>query len=272
MENKERKAVIYKITSPNNKIYIGQTIDFSQRYRKYKSNGFKGQIKLWNNCQKYNWNPIETIEIIENCLTSELNEREKYWINYFDSYENGLNADLGGNGKCGFKHSDETKNKIRLANIGRKHSEKAKQKISEASKNISNETREKMSEASKKRKHTEETKEKISKANKGMKLSDEQKLKISEANKGNKKRLGKTHSDETKNKISDSKKGNPNTKLAKKIICLNTEITYESQAEASEKLKIKQNNISRVCLKQRKSYKGLVFMFYDEFLKMNKNE
>lgn len=270
--NKERKGVIYKITSPNNKIYIGQTIDFTQRCRKYKSNGFKGQIKLWNNCQKYNWNPIEGIEIIENCLISDLNEKEKYWIKYFDSYENGLNADLGGKGRCGFKHSDETKEKIRMTNIGKKHTEETKRKISEASKNISNETREKMSEASKKRKHTEETKQKISEANKGNKLSDEQKTKISEANKGNKKRLGKIHSDETKNKISNSKKGKPNTKLGKKIICLNTYVIYESQAEASDKLGIKQSNISRVCLKKRKSYKGLVFIFYNEYLKIDKNE
>lgn len=270
--DKEKKVVIYKITSPNNKVYIGQTIDFTQRCRKYKSNNFKGQIKLWNNCQKYNWNPIEAIKIIENCLISELNEREKYWINYFDSYKNGLNADLGGKGRSGFKHSDETKEKIRVANIGKKHTEETKQKISKAGKNISNETREKMSQASKGRKHSKETKQKISGKNKGKKLTDKQKAKISENNKGNKKRLGKLHSNETKNKISETKKGKSNTKLTKKIICLNTGDVYVSQTEASEKLNIKQNNISRVCLKQRKKYKGLVFMFYDEYLKMNINE
>jgi hypothetical protein len=102
--------------------------------------------------------------------------------------------------------------------------------------------------------------------------TDKQKNKISEANKGNKKRLGKVHSDETRSKISISKKGVSNSKLAKKIICLNTEVIYDSQAEVSEKLGIKQSNISRVCLKQRNSYKGLVFMFYDEYLKMGKNE
>jgi group I intron endonuclease len=272
MTIKGKKGIIYKITSPNNKIYIGQTIDFTQRCRKYKSNGFKGQIKLWNNCQKHNWNPIDSIEIIEHCLVTNLDEREKFWIQHFDSFENGLNSDLGGKGRRGFKHSDETKEKIRLANIGKKHTEKTKKKISEASKNISDETRRKMSEASKNRKHSLETKRKISEINKGAKLTDDAKRKISEANKGNKKRLNKKHNDVTKEKISLSKKGVPNVKLSVKIICINTGEIFESQKEASDKLNLNQSSISRVCLKQRKTYKGLIFMFYDEYEKTIKNE
>jgi hypothetical protein len=272
MEKMERRGVIYKITSPNNKIYIGQTIDFTQRCRKYKGGFFEGQIKLWNSCKKHCWNPTQNIEVIEHCYESKLDEREIYWIQYFDSYIIGLNSDLGGKGRRGFKHTDETKQKIREKKIGQKHTIEAKKKISEASRNISDETRLKMSKSSLGRKHTDESKQKISQANTGKTLNEEQRKKVSEANKGNKKRLGKKHSIETKQKISNSKKGIPNIKLSSKIICLNNGLIFNSQAEASEKMNLNQPNISRVCQKQRKTYKGLIFMFYDEYLKKNKNE
>ena len=41
------------------------------------------------------------IEIIEECEANVLDEKEKYWINYYDSYNNGYNATLGGSGITG---------------------------------------------------------------------------------------------------------------------------------------------------------------------------
>jgi group I intron endonuclease len=263
---KELSGVIYKITSPNNKVYIGQTINFEQRCRKYKYQAFKGQIKLWNNCQKYLWNPINTIEIIEICRRDLLDERERYWINEYNSYIDGLNSDLGGKTRKGFKHSEETKEKLRLANTGNKHSDESKRKISEAARNMSDETKKKISDGNKGKIISDEHKKLISASNTGRKLTQEQKEKISKANIGNKKMLGKTHNDETKKKISDSKKGVSNILKKIKIICVTTGEIYESATDAGKILDIKQSNISRVCLKQRKSYKGLVFMFYDEYL------
>ena len=112
-----RIGYIYKITSPNNRIYIGQTINLKQRKSVYKNNLFIGQIKLWNNCKKYNWKPIDTFIIIEECLCGKnkfnLNEREKYWINFYNSYYNGLNCTNGGHGSIGLKHSTETKLKMK---------------------------------------------------------------------------------------------------------------------------------------------------------------
>ena len=37
-----------------------------------------------------------TFEEIEEVENSELDIREKYWINYYDSYNNGYNSTLGG--------------------------------------------------------------------------------------------------------------------------------------------------------------------------------
>ena len=39
------------------------------------------------------------IELIEESSIEELSEKEIYWINFYDSYHNGYNATLGGDGK-----------------------------------------------------------------------------------------------------------------------------------------------------------------------------
>lgn len=38
------------------------------------------------------------ISLVEECTIENLNEREQYWINQYDSYKNGYNATLGGDG------------------------------------------------------------------------------------------------------------------------------------------------------------------------------
>lgn len=53
------------------------------------------------------------------------------------------------------------------------------------------------------------------------------------------------------------------------FICINTGEIYNSQIEAAIKLNLTQQSISRVCKKERKTYKGLIFMFYDEYVKIN---
>ena len=75
-----KKTGIYKITSPNNKIYIGQSIDIERRFKQYfsfnKSN--KSQIKLWRSLKKYGCDN-HVFEIIEQCNFKELNNRENKW-------------------------------------------------------------------------------------------------------------------------------------------------------------------------------------------------
>ena len=39
------------------------------------------------------------VEEIENCSSEIVEEREIYWIKYFQSYSNGYNATFGGDGK-----------------------------------------------------------------------------------------------------------------------------------------------------------------------------
>ena len=91
---------IYKITNTlNGKVYIGQTIKTIQkRFTQHKNNSNKeyfSQIVLYKAFNKYG---IENFicEEIEEVPNDKLDEREKYWIEYYDSYFNGYNSTLGG--------------------------------------------------------------------------------------------------------------------------------------------------------------------------------
>lgn len=239
---------IYKLTSPSNKIYIGQSINLEKRLSKYKNVYCEGQPKLCNSLKKYGFDNhtfliIETIE--SNDIKSKLNEREIFWIEYYNSYNDGLNCNKGGKGNVGviisnetrkkyslnrkgkqkpnitsFKkgnlhpffgkkriHSEETKQKISLGNIGKKHTDESKRKIGEASKGrthiVTDEIKEKIRQSKIGTIVSQETKDKISKYHKGKKTSEETKRKLRESN------IGQKRSEETKRNISQSKKGKP---------------------------------------------------------------
>ena len=91
---------IYKIVNNfNSKVYIGQTIQsLKRRFNGHCCND-KGKGKnmyIKKAILKYgkeNFN-IELIEEVEEEL---LDEREKYWISYYDSYNTGYNLTEGGN-------------------------------------------------------------------------------------------------------------------------------------------------------------------------------
>jgi hypothetical protein len=102
--------------------------------------------------------------------------------------------------------SEETKEKLRQANLGKKHSEETKEKC--RSLRHSEETKKKISEAGKGRTHTEETKKALSDFHKGKQyhiLSDEAKKIIGQ--KTTERLTGISRSDETKKKISQTISG-----------------------------------------------------------------
>ena len=92
----ERLSGIYKITNlKNNLVYIGQTVNFGIRRRDHWSD--KTNDDLHNDIQKLGREYFK-FEIIEKCDVDQLDEREKYWIEYYDSYNMGYNNTEGGNG------------------------------------------------------------------------------------------------------------------------------------------------------------------------------
>lgn len=105
-------GVIYKITSPSGKVYIGQTIDSVKRFSKYKKGCCKKQTRLNNSFLKYGFENHK-IEIIEECDVDLLNDRERYWQDYYNVLGlNGLNCKLTKSNDKSAKISQSTKEKL----------------------------------------------------------------------------------------------------------------------------------------------------------------
>jgi group I intron endonuclease len=143
---------IYKITSPTNRIYIGQSIDIKWRFSNYRriDKGVRTSVKLYRSLKKYG-SENHKFEIIEECTIDNLNERERYWQEFYNATsEEHLNCIL-----------TSTKDK---KGISRPISEKQKQQISAVHKGkvISEETRNKIKLARSKQIITEEHKRKMS--------------------------------------------------------------------------------------------------------------
>lgn len=92
----EKICGIYKITNNiNGKMYIGQSVDIYDRWIKEKAPS-ASKYALQKAFDKYGRENF-TFEIIERLKLEELDEREIYWIAYYDTYNNGYNETLGGN-------------------------------------------------------------------------------------------------------------------------------------------------------------------------------
>ena len=189
MENKI--CGIYMIKNKiNGNIYIGQAADIYERWKEHISLLRRG--KHVNNHLQRAWNKYGSdnfeFSIVEECSENALNDREICWISEYDSYHNGYNQTLGGGGVRGFKHDEETKQRISESLkgenapwYGKQRSEETKVKVGQASKERwSNSENHPMYG----KHHTEESKEKMSKSHKGKTLTDEHKAKLSKASSG----------------------------------------------------------------------------------------
>ena len=113
---------IYKITSPSGRVYIGQSMNIERRFRGYKTLiNCKGQTKLYRSFLKYG-SINHMYEIIELCELSMLNERERFWQEYFECITNGLNCALVKTSEKKMVMSDEVRAKMSKSGKGKKQS------------------------------------------------------------------------------------------------------------------------------------------------------
>lgn len=92
---------IYKVTNKiNNKVYIGQSINIENRFQQHKNNCSNENLKDYNTkfyraLRKYGVENF-TFEVLEELSKEELNEREKYWVSFYNSFKEGYNSNGGG--------------------------------------------------------------------------------------------------------------------------------------------------------------------------------
>ena len=91
---------IYLITNDvNSKVYVGQTIQtLNKRFNGhccYSKSDRSINMYIKRAIHKYGRDKFH-IQLIEECPVNILDEREKYWINFYNSYNTGYNLTLGG--------------------------------------------------------------------------------------------------------------------------------------------------------------------------------
>ena len=108
---------IYKYTNKiNGHCYIGQSVDITMRQYNHKSSAYNENSKDYNSqfhqaIRRYGLDNFE-FEIIAELTPEEynkemLNSLEKFFIKYYNSYENGYNATEGGDVIGNNAHSGE---------------------------------------------------------------------------------------------------------------------------------------------------------------------
>lgn len=173
---------VYKITSPSNKVYIGQSTNIRGRFIVYLRLECKLQIKLYNSLLKHGINSHK-FEIIEICDKKYLNNIERYYQDRFNAIKDGLNLKYTEGILNKGKYSDESRMKMSKSKSGRKLSEETRLKMSNSHKqrNFTDEYKKKLSEFMKSRPISAETRKKLSDANKGKLIPIEQRSKTSKA-------------------------------------------------------------------------------------------
>lgn len=190
--------IIYKITNKiNNKVYIGQTVQsLSKRFWAHCNNDscpvMHAAIK------KYGKENFAIEQIDSTTSNAELDEKEIYWIAFYNSIvPNGYNRTAGGH--CG-ANTNEQREKLKRAHLGKRHSDDARKKMSASHMGY---------------KYSEFAKEKMSIARKGLNLSEK-----------------------TKQKMSAAKTGDKNP-LSKRIVCVETGEIFACMSQAEKTLSVK---------------------------------
>jgi group I intron endonuclease len=158
----------------NNKIYVGSSVNTSYRWSMHKSQlerNIHSNKKLQNSYNKYGKENFQ-FEIIDKCENNLLLEREQYWIDLLQPW---FNICKVAGRMDGYKHSEETINKIKATKLLWTEDRKKEVRLNQSNKNI------------------------------GKPWSEARRLAFKTQKKTG--RFGFSHSEETKKKMSESKKG-----------------------------------------------------------------
>ena len=228
------KSGIYYIENLiNNKKYIGQSNNIKDRWRRHISELNKNKHhndylqKSWN---KYGENNF-MFEIIEYCSIENLDDREQYWIDFYNT----MDRDFGYNLKTGGQNggsimSDETKEKMSISvKNSYNNSNLRKTRSLNALEQWANPI----------------IKEKILGKNNGM--------------------YGKHHSEESKKKMSEHSKGRKSWRRnTTPILCVETNIKYDDATDVKNKLGYDSSGILKACRGEFKTSYGYHWKFIND--------
>lgn len=159
-ENISKPAIYRWINNVNGKSYVGSSVNLTNRLYKYYSakHLIESKLPIVKAILKYGYSNF-SLEILEYCTINNIIEKEQYYLDLLRPEYNILKI---ARSSLGFKHSEKTLELFR-------------------NRIVSEETKELLSKAAIGRTLTEEDKEKISKARKGIQLSIETRSKISKS-------------------------------------------------------------------------------------------
>lgn len=228
---REKRCGIYCIENIiTNKKYIGQSVNIKDRWYKHKNALCKNihdndyLQKAWNKYGEDNFK----FYILEECNQSELDNREIYYINSYNTLNYNYGYNLKEGGQCGSiseygnnKKRDTLKKTYEITDLKEKRKHNALKQWSNP-----------------------EIKAKITGINNGM--------------------YGKTHTKEAREKISEAQKGRISfRKNLTPVLCIELNKIYSCAAEAMKELK-PASSILEVCKGHRKTAGGYHWKFLSE--------
>lgn len=224
---------VYKHTFPNGKVYIGIT-SRTPKIRWGNGKNYVNNKHMNNAIQKFGWDNIKHEVLFENLTKEQAEQKEIELISYYKSNTKDFGYNITNGGKHIGMFSEETIEKMRIAQKGKRLSKETKEKIrnAELGKTLSIETINKIKETKRINGFSELSRQKCSMTGK----------------KVWKKNIKKAW-DKTKKKVN---KCNKNNEIIE---------TYNSITEASIKNNISITNISYVCKNKRKTAGGYIWHF-----------
>lgn len=219
----------YKSETFKRPIYIGSSINLQSRIENDHISELRRNKHCHNDPLQYSWNKHKEENFIwyllENCEKDQTFDVEQKYLDLYRPFVD----EFGG-----FNIAKYSNNPLK----DRKRSDKSKLKQSLTTKGIA-------------RPWSRETGLKYGGHNKGISCPEEIKQKISQA------KIGKPSSSSTK--IQKGSKG----PIAKRVICIENGIIYNSMVEAAKAIKTTKGCISRACINMNRTVNGLHWKYFE---------
>ena len=237
----EHKSGIYICTCvENGKSYIGQSKDV--KLRKCQHLSALRYNKHWNKYLQNSYNKYGEgsfrWEVLEYCDECDLGPKEIYWISYYNTFENGFNANIGGLTNRNFERTDEFKSM--LSDVLKKSWDNNDERRKEASERMQGDKnpmygrRGALNPAYGKDHSGEKN---------GM--------------------YGKHHSEESKELNRKAHTG-INNKMSKPVVCEETQVIFASQGEAGRVMHCDSTTINKCCKGVKKTAGGYHWRYATE--------